>query len=258
MKSFLFDHLVLAILVIGVSVFLFLHPISPLWGSILYFGLPSAYLVFRKWCIFELAYPPALLFGFLYGLSFEYVNEVSGAWVFPLAHTFVFPDIFFGVPGDVMVWYVLWVFMIVAYYEYFIDRPFSCRLVMRRVYKALILGALPLLAIVYFELILGQHLRIPYSYTITGLATLVPVYMLYLRKPKIFPKLAKNIPFLAAFFLVMEAVALLIGYWAFPGTYAYSFNFYGHTVPIEELLLWVIGSPLIIAAYHELFLDDER
>lgn len=258
MKSFLFDHLVLAVLVVSVSVSLLLHPVSPLWGSILYFVLPSAYLVARKPCIWRLALTPALLFGFLYGLSFEYINEVSGAWVFPLAHTFVIPDIFFGVPGDVMVWYVLWIFMIVAYYEYFIDRPFVCTLVLRRVYKAILLGLLPIAVIIFFELVLLRNLTIPFSYTITGLATLLPVYVLYMRKPRIFPKLMKNIPFLAIFFLLMESVALWVGYWEFPGTYAYSFDVYGHVVPIEELLLWVIGSPLIIAAYHELFLDDER
>ncbi len=257
-NSFYLDHLVIAALIILVSGFLLVVPTSPLLGSVLYFGLPGMYLVVRKPCIFSLALTPALLFGFLYGLSFEYINEASGAWIFPLKDTFVIPNIFFGVPGDVMIWYVLWVFMIVAYYEYFFDKPYSCRLKLARVHKAVVLGLIPIGLISFLELALELKLSVPYSYAITGLATLIPVFILYKRKPYIFPKLARTVPFLAAFFLLMETVALLVGYWEFPGTYAYTLHFWGHQVPIEEILLWIIGSPLIVSAYHELFLDDER
>lgn len=94
MKYFFLDHLVLVGMVVAVSLLLILYPVGPLMGSILYFALPSAYLVFKKPCIFKTAVLPSLIFGFLYGVGFEYINEVGGSWIFPRAGEFVFPNLF--------------------------------------------------------------------------------------------------------------------------------------------------------------------
>ena len=254
----LVDHIVLGVLVGFVSMLLFSITISPLLGSILYFGLPSAYLVFKKPYIFKLALPPVIIFGFIYAIGFEYINEVGGSWVFPLAQSFIFPQLFFGiVPGDVIVWYILWVFMVVAYYEYFIVHRASYTLVMRRVYKVLGFGFLGLGVIAVAEYAFNASIVIPYAYTVSGLAALIPVFILYKRKPKRFPKLFQTIPFLAAFFLVMEVIALTVGYWELTGGSVFLMSIAGHAIPIEEIILWIIASPLVLSAYHELFLDEK-
>lgn len=259
MNRFIIDHLVLAALIVCVSIALLVFPINPLVGSILYFGLPSAYLVFKRPCIFKYAIVPSLIFGFLYGIGFEYINEVSGSWFFPLESTFVLPSLFFEiVPGDVIVWYILWIFMIISYYEYFINRHTVCRFLRRRIYKALGLGFLALGIIALAEYGFKTSIIIPYAYTITGLAALIPAYILYKRKPRLFPKLARTIPFLGAFFLIMEVIALSVGYWEFSGGSIFTIMVAGHLFPIEELVFWIILSPLVISAYYELFLDDER
>jgi len=257
MQYKIIDHIVLAFLVAFVSLLLLFYTISPLVGSILYFALPSAYLILRKPEIFKRAIVPALIFGLLFGIGFEYLNEVGGSWIFPLESSFVFPSFFFGiVPLDVIVWYVLWVFMIVCYYEYLIYRPSMPTLVSRRIYKLLAVSFAALGVIAIAEYGLRTSIVIPYAYTITGLTALIPVYMLYKRKPDVFPRLTHTIPFLALFFLVMEAVALSIGYWEFVGGSILTFTIAGHLVPIEEILLWIIASPLVISSYHELVLGE--
>ena len=250
------DHAVLAVLVALTTVLLITTPISPLVGSLLYFGLPSAYLVFRRPCIFKVALVPALVFGTLYSLGFEYISEVSNAWIFPLADAFVLPSLFFGVvSGDLMLWYFLWVFTIIVYYEYFIDRG-VCDFTVRHIRSALALGILGLGIIAIAHYGFNTQITLFYSYAILGVLALLPALILHLRSPHLFRKLIQSVPFLALFFLVMELTALHVGYWAFTGNYLAVISLAGHVIPLEELLFWIFGSPIIIVAYHELFLDD--
>ena len=175
-----FDHIILITLVGSVSLLILSYPISPLIGSILYFALPSTYLIFRKPNILKIAIIPAFIFGFLFGIGFEYLNEVGGSWVFPLESQFVFPSFFFDtVPLDVIIWYILWVFTIICYYEYLIDRPSMPTFVSSRIYKLLALSTIALSIIAIAVYGLETDIVIPYTYTITGLISLIPVFKLY-------------------------------------------------------------------------------
>jgi hypothetical protein len=224
----------------------------------LFFGLPSAYLTYRRPHLFKAALIPALIIGFFYSLSFEYLGEVGNAWIFPRPEIFIFDKFFFGlVPLDVMMWYVLWAFLIVSYYEYFVDAP-KCRYSLRRIGFALLLGTPPLLAIVVAKYIFGTDISIPYPYLVLGLLALFPAAVLYGKNPKIFHKLFLVFPYLFLVFFTMELVALAHHYWAFTGDYIYTFNILGSTVPLEEIFFWIIASPLIIPAYYELLLDDSK
>lgn len=251
------DHVVLIALVLFVSLLLLFYSVSPLAGSVLYFALPSAYLFFRKPDIGKRALLPALLFGLLFGVGFEYLNEVGGSWIFPLESSFAFPSFFFGiVPLDVMVWYILWVFTVICYYEYLTDRPLPAKIAWGRVHKLLVVAIAALSIIAVAEFIVEKSIVIPFAYTVTGIASLLPVWMLYKRKPDVFPKLAQTIPFLALFFLIMEAVALSVGYWEFVGGSLLTMTIAGHLVPTEEIVFWILASPLIISSYHELTIEN--
>lgn len=258
MSRVVFDHVILTALIGLVSIFLLIHPASPLLFSVLYFGLPSLYLILQKPHIFKSAIVPALIFGLIYGIGFEYLNEVGGSWVFPLENKFLFPNLFFDtVSGDVILWYVLWVFTIITYYRYFFSNV-KVQLLRSRIVKFLLIGFAALGVIAFAEYVLNASIVIPYVYTVTGLAAFIPVCILYKKKPETFHKLYKTIPFLALFFLVMELVALTEGYWAFSGGSLFGFTVLGHLLPIEELLFWIIASPLVISSYHELTIAGEE
>lgn len=197
-----------------------------------------------------------MIFGLFYGVSFDYIVEVSGEWIFPRAAEFYLPNLFLNVvSGDVLLWFFLWVFLVVAYHEAFIDRRnrrISNSAV--RVSAALFLGAIPLVCILLFQ----SQISVPYSYAVLGLCALAPVAVLLLRGRFHSQRLWYSVPYFVVLFLFMEIIALGYGYWDFTGEYIASIGVLGRTLPIEEIVLWIIGSPIILVSYHELFLDDER
>lgn len=247
------DHVVLGALAIAVALFALLLPPAPLLFTLLGFGLPILYLTVRKPRSALAAIIPAFLFGIILAASFEYVAEINNAWIFPQARYFYLPWHILGiVPADVMVWYFLWVFFIVQYYEFFWDVP-TARMVSPRIIYVVVPGVF-VLATLYF---LQARIQIPYAYAVLGGLTLFSIGIL--RGTSSYPvkKLLRTLPFLVFFFLVMEFVALKVGYWAFTGQYLYTLHVFGYAIPIEEFIFWIIGGPAIIIAYHELFVDDE-
>lgn len=252
------DHVILAGSIALVTVGTLMFQMSPFVWTVLYFGLPACYLLSRKPEILKSAIIPTGIFGCVYGWGFEYVSEVSNAWIFPRGDEFIWPHFFFGqVSLDVMVWYALWVFTMICYYEYFISQQ-KQRVVMRRVYKVLGMGVAGLLSIAILKYVFSIEPVIPYAYAVLGSVTVLPLAVLYRRKPYTFPRLIRMIPFFGLLFLAMELSALAVGYWEFTGSYVYTIPVLGHVIPIEELLFWIIGSPLIITAYHELLLSNEE
>ena len=222
--------------------------------TLLFFGLPIAYLSSKKPLIVRAAAIPALLFGSTFGVAFEYINEINLSWLYPFHDDFFFPWKVFGfVPADIVLWYILWIFLIVAYYEYFFDRPTKSIATVHGV-CALLLGGAALLAIHAW----GERIVIPYTYAVLGLCSLIPVLIVLLRKRLPADRLLYAIPFFGILFLLMELTALSLGYWEFTGQFVLLLSIAQHDVPVEELFFWVIASPAVIIAHHELFTDDER
>jgi hypothetical protein len=54
----------------------------------------------------------------------------------------------------------------------------------------------------------------------------------------------------------MEVIALAKDFWIFNGNYFYSINLLGKVLPLEELIIWILLSPLVVICYFELFVDD--
>ena len=248
-----------AVLLVLLACAIFLSAVwspSPAVFTLLFFALPAAYIIYVRPHVWVPALSAALLFGLLYGVSFDYIVEISGEWIFPRASEFYAPNIFLGVvSGDVLLWFFLWVFLVVAYHEAFIDRRNRvARQSALRLGAALLLGIIPLVSILIFR----SALVVPYSYAILGLCALVPVAVLFMRNKYPMKKLWYSTPYFVLLFLCMELVALGYGYWDFTGEYIGSVLVLGRVLPVEEIILWIIGSPIILVAYHELFLDDER
>lgn len=253
-STVIIDHVVLGFLAATIAALAVFFPMVPLPWTILFFGLPIAYMTVRKPKTALPAILSGILFGGVFAVSFEYLAEINNAWVFPQAHNFYLPWHVLGVvPADVMVWYFLWAFIIVQYYEFFFDVP-TKRIISHRAIGVTLLG----LSIAVALSLSQVKIHIPYVYAVLGTLTLLPVGVLRTVSSYRMKKLLYVIPFFTAFFLLMELSALKVGYWSFTGQYVYSVGLFGFLIPIEEIIFWIVGSPAIIVAYHELFIDDEQ
>ena len=246
----------LELLAIAVVLTVIFSP-TPFFFTLYFLALPSIYLVYRRRSIFLPALAAALLFGLLYGVSFDYIVEVSGEWIFPRSSEFYTPNLYLNVvSGDVLNWFFWWVFLIVAYYESFVDRKNRkyVRGARGKHVAAILFGIAGLVLITA----LRTKIAIPYSYTVLGAWALVPVIVLAFRRQYDLSRLLKSMPYLMLVFASMEILALLYGYWAFTGEYVGAVSFFGRRLPFEEIVYWILGSAVILISYHELFLDDEH
>lgn len=252
------SHLVLLVLLVAAILLTLVFSPSPLVFTMYFFGLPAAYLVYRKPTVFLPALAGGVLFGLLYGVSFDYIIEVSGEWIFPRSHEFYAPSWYLDVVSlDVLNWFFWWVFLVIAYHESFVDRKskkIRAEIHIKKLVVGVLLGLIPLVAIHN----LNTNAAIPYSYFVLGVCALIPVALLIQRRRFETTHLLKSIPYFLLLFLSMEVIALLYGYWDFTGEYVAALPLFDTQLPFEEIIFWIIGSPIILVAYHELFLDDER
>jgi len=190
----------------------------------------------------------------LFGLFFEYVNINNNSWTFPREHEFVPFKIFGVVTIEAYLWYFLWVAIIIAYYEYFLDTPTTSTFVKRlKRAKRPLIG---LFVLVLLFKLTPLDFNFSYTYSLSALLAFVPLYFLYKRNLSVLKRILYTIPFFTFFFGSMEYVALVKRYWDFTGTYLFAIPF-GHTqIPIEEIIAWIILSSVVIATYHELWTDD--
>ena len=94
---------------------------SFLVSTLLFFGVPSLYLLFRQKGQFKRIFTASVLFGIFYGFLLDYMAELNSAWAWADTQQLVFPYKIFGVVTiDVMIWFFLWVLFMVVFYEHFL------------------------------------------------------------------------------------------------------------------------------------------
>ena len=59
-------------------------------------------------------------------------------------------------------------------------------------------------------------------------------------------------------YFVYELTALHLNQWHFPGQYVGLVRFGSVTLPIEEFVIWILMSSMIVLSYYELYVDDLR
>lgn len=226
--------------------------------TIILFGVPSVYLIYLKPSNLKKSLIGGLLFGVLWGFSFDFIAELNSAWSWSAHNSLLFPDQFLGVVSlDVMVWFFLWVFYIIAFYEYFIEFDHSKKISPNFKYSILF-GSLTLIGVVVIYWLDPESLHFQYTYLIMGTLAVLQFIYIMIRRPKLLPKTLKVIPFFFFVYLIFELIAMYLVQWTFPGQYIGSVSFGGLSFPIEELLFWVIISSGVGVSYHELFVDDGK
>lgn len=228
-------------------------------GTIFYLVIPSIYLSYKnprfigRSAILTTTTLPILV-------VFEYVGIITGSWFFP---TSIFPFRVFGevVTVDVLIWYFAWVYLIVMYYEFFLDKHFAIKLYYPRL-KYVFVGFLGIFVLFLFLFPLKLVPKIPYFYLTFGLIVgAIPTALVLLRFPNLFTKFAKAALYFFYLFITWELVALTLGHWSFPdasNTFIGWVELFGLRFPIEEPLVWMVLGTTGILSWFEFFDDDKK
>ena len=111
----------------------------------------------------------------------------------------------------------------------------------------------------YGYLINKELLDIPYFFLIIGVTVLViPIVLTFFQsRAKIFHMLKTGV-FFTVTALLHEIVSLELNHWYFPahGEFIGFVPFFGHTIPVEELLFWIILMSFGILSFFEYFEED--
>jgi len=241
--------MLLAYIVAGSFFVLFLKPVYLV--SILIVLVPPALANFfwlknsrKKVLVFSIA--TTLLFA----LPVELSCRLADVWDVQS----VLPRIFGLIPLENILFAFLNFFWILSFYEYFIDDD-RLRGISKR-FKYLI-GLYLLLNFAVFGLYLYNSQIVALNYfTMALLVLIVPASIIYAKKISLIKKAIWPTIFFALVFFIYETVSLVIGSWWWPGEYLLSFQFFGQTFPIDDVIIWYfLSTPALIGGY-EYFCDD--
>lgn len=223
--------------------------------TILFFGLPSAYLLYRKPNNLKKVTLISVILGLIWGFSFDYIAELNNAWAWGGNTGLFFPVTFFDVVSlDILIWYFLWIFSVISFYEYFVEYDNSAKISKNALPIAVtgvLVAAMVVLLGTFTNILLFEH-----TYFWLGAVTLIPYTYIVMRKPKLFVKSLMVAPYFFYLFLVFELTALYADLWSFSGHYIGMVNIVGLAFPFEEFFFWIMLSAAVTAAYYEHTVDN--
>jgi hypothetical protein len=221
-------------------------------SSLLFYGLPAAYLLWRQTSKIRQILRFSLLFGPVGALFFDYFATLDNTWRVPSIFSF---KVLAVVPIEDMVWATLVTMCIVSFYEYFFgENKMQKRL--HRIKNLYFLFALLFSLTVAFGVFRLQPV-IPhfylYGWTIFLLAPLVAFIYFW---PRYFEPIAYCALYFIPLALLEEIVSLRNGYWYFEGSHYYGWvSMFSYHFPVEELIVWVLFSCPVVLAYYLFFTD---
>jgi len=257
-KSLNFDLFLIFLWPIIIGLISFWMKPNALYSIILFLLIPAIYLSFKGTEFVK----KSLLFSVIIAIPtmivIDYIAQMNQTWL--MYSSSILPFKFFGiVTFEVVLWAVALIYLIVMFYEYFLDRHFTKKLYTEKL-KYLLIILLVFFSLFVFRFYEGSIFRIPYFYLFWGILLLfIPVV---LQSIKHFQTTAKFFLALAYFFyldFIYEITAIKLGWWSFPGR-----EFIGWVTimnirfPIEELFFWMILFTLGVLTYFEYFDDDEK
>ncbi len=257
-NGLLIDLFVTIGLVVFASLITLAFKASFLVSTILFFTVPSVYLIIRKTPSLRRILFASFLFGFLL-MQLDFIAEFNRAWVVP---KLFFSQRVFGVMSiDVIIWGFLWAFVILVFYEHFLDKDRGEDKISKN-FKKLFIFSLFTFAVVLLKFFFDKDkLYLPFTYLIMAslAALLFALVMLKIKKPGVLlHKFVWASLFFAFLHLAHELTALKVGQWYFPGQYLANMNVAGITFPLEEFFFWVLISTAVVLSYYEFFVDDEK
>jgi len=250
------DFAIVLFLVFVAVVLSFYFTTNFLTSTILFFGMPSLFLLFRQRRQLKNIFFATFLFGLLFGFFLDYLAELNNAWSWAGTDQLVFSYKILGIVNvDVMIWFFLWTFFIIIFYEHFFEKDRGEKISPNFKY-GLFLGLGAVFAIIIASFINVGLLNFGYAYLLLGFLALLPFIYVVKKKPVLLLKFFKAAIFFSILYLVYEITALSLDQWRFPGEYIGMVTWGSISFPIEEFVFWILLSCPVVLSYYELWVDD--
>lgn len=220
--------------------------------SLLYFGIPAIYFLFRVKATSRSLLLRTLLVTTPITIILDTVAHINKAWYESSLFAFRFLDLF---PLETFIWAFNYCLFIIVFYEYFFDKERKPERNKRYTISMLTLwfGAFVVSLIV---LLSDSILKIPYFYALFILFFVIFVTFALLRKKNFYIRTTLASIYLFIPSLLHELVSLENKHWIFERGYHIGYlEIFKYTIPVEEML-WLIIIPMAIIIVYEIFLDD--
>ena len=240
---------------VAATVLSFLVKANTLVSTLLFFGVPALYLSYYNPKCIRMVTQFSLIFSIPFAIILDYVMEITKGWY--IASSVFDPYRIFGVVTiEQLIWLFLYVFLVLMFYEVFLEKKCAGKLAFPRM-KYLI-AALFIFWGMFVVLHLTNHelLQIDYFYLKFGtILGLVPVLIAL----SLFPDLYGTLFVTAAYFFYLsflyEITALSLGQWSFPakGQFIGFLTLGGITFPFEEFFFWILLGAMAVLSYYRFF-----
>lgn len=255
-----FDIAVLLIMPLLAAASSIVFKVNYIWSIFMFFLAPAAYLSFRYPVYIRKSLVFALFFGVPMAFWVDFIMSYTNSW--QVIKSVFDPFRIFGfIVIENIIWAVLYLYLIVMFYESFFDKHKDTEYYRPRLKFAIlfyfVLVTLTTLAYFFYpNLIHIDYFYFKFAFTLG----LVPVCYMLIRHETLREKFFKTGLYFIYASLLYEFAALKLNLWIFPGIkqYVYTFSFFGYLVPLEEFLFWIILGSLVYLSYYEFFDDDRK
>lgn len=243
---------------VAFSTWLTLHfQVRALVSALLYFLLPSIYLLIRRKLPLQRIVVGALFLGLLVSFSVDFLLSFNNAWNENF-HQLVFPYKLFGfLPIDEPIWFFIWALEIIVFYEYFFEREKTSK-ISKNFRRGLTIFFTILFIILFLFKFFPSSIQFDYIYAIIGSLIVIPIVYVVHKNPKLIVKFLKAELFFFFLYLIHELAAVHTRQWNFEGSYIGSITLFSITFPFEELFFWMLLSSSSILSLYEIFVDDTK
>lgn len=254
------DILVLILWPIIASALSFVVQANTLASTLLFFGIPAAYLSIRNQHCIRMALLFSILFSIPFAFILDYIMEITGGWYIP--HSVFDPFRLLGyVSIEQLIWLFLYTYLVVMFYETFLDKQCTHRLYTPRL-KYLVMG-LVVAASGFIIIHLTKHslLEIPYFYLIFGIILgLAPLLFVITRFPRLYGPLFITGAYFFYHSFIYEVTALSLGQWTFPSENQFIgfITIAGTRFPLEEFFFWILLGSMAVVAYYFMFGEAKK
>jgi hypothetical protein len=194
-----------------------------------------------------------LIFGFLCGVLFEFIEQFNRSYVIVYS---VIPKLFGEMSFDFVLWHVLMAAYVFTFYEHFISSTTATLAISSRARKVAIVLIVIILAVVGVYLYHPDWLRLRYAYADLATVAILPLFLLAYHKPWYIRDFALIFPFFLFFFFLVEWTGVPKLWWAYGGSHYLGWvTIQSLHFPVEELLYWMLLYPPTLIAYYKLFID---
>jgi hypothetical protein len=238
---------------------LYIFDVGLLGTSLVLFGLP-AYLLARYSAISSPLFLVIVLFASSMAVLLESIAHIYGIW-YVLGVEEI--KLFGLVPLEVLVSSIVQIIFLVLLYEFiFDDGDYAItNLHQRLVSFCLFFGSALLLVVLHIYVLGGVYTQYSYLW-IVGILVASSLAMLATHKAltlHFFDRLSifTLYSFIPLGFGLLLSVTNIHKVFAYQEAYLYSFQFFGSSIPLEEILL-VLALPLFVATVYEIYLDDGK